>query len=187
MKPPAAIAAALDQWLAARGLPRVVLMDPLGATNQMQVRRLFTGESLLSAEQRSAIEEFTEGVITVAMLEGRARAPKESKLKPPKPAAPPTTETAGAPGDEDVLTEALGDEALAALVDGMRKAPPGSAERRRCAQLVREYVTGKARQAEKAEVREAPVLEAALIAKLQVVEQRLRDPLEEKLEGGSGI
>jgi len=71
-KPAAASLQALRVWLDANGLRRVALAAPLGA-NQMQLSRVLAGSGYLTATQRRAIEKFTKGAITVAMLEGSLR------------------------------------------------------------------------------------------------------------------
>ena len=83
-KPPARALRALEAWLDDSGLRRVALVAPLGAS-QMQISRVFAGTGYLSVTQRRAIEKFTEGAITAAMLEGRA-APTtrvQPKVRPP--------------------------------------------------------------------------------------------------------
>jgi len=71
MKPPANVLLALKEFLVAMGLRQVTLAKFLRA-RKSRVTRLFAGEAYLSATQRRAIEEFTGGAITAAMLEGKA-------------------------------------------------------------------------------------------------------------------
>jgi len=89
LKPPAKVLVALKRWLNAKRLRQVVLVRPLRA-HQSRVTRLLAGEAYLSATQRRAVEEFTGGAITVAMLEGKAPPPpkvEQRRLSPVERAA----------------------------------------------------------------------------------------------------
>lgn len=123
LKPPTKVVAALGRWLSANGLKRVALVEPLG-TRQSRVTRLFAGEAYLSATQRRAIDEFTGGAITVAMLEGKAPPPAKVKAKRSTPLDSAAEKLAAEilawlrPAIVDVLREELRREARAQVSEG---------------------------------------------------------------------
>jgi len=124
-RPSAEVLAALEAWLAVNGLRRVALVKPLG-THQVQVSRMFAGTGYVSATQRRAIEAFTGGAITVAMLEGKAPPPtkvgrRQRKSAPVDRAAEKLASEILAwvkPAMVDVLREELRREARAQVRDG---------------------------------------------------------------------
>ena len=87
LRPPAAALRAIDAWLDVNGLRRVALVEVLGSS-QVHLSRLFAGGGYLSATQRRALEKFTGGAITVAVLEGKAGAPTRMEPKRRAPAEP---------------------------------------------------------------------------------------------------
>ena len=123
VKAPANVLAALEQWLDANGLRRVALVKVLG-TQQVQVSRIFAGTAYLSATQRRAIDEFTGGAITVAMLEGKAPPPAKVKAKRSTPLDSAAEKLAAEilawlrPAIVDVLREELRREARAQVSEG---------------------------------------------------------------------
>jgi DNA-binding transcriptional regulator YdaS (Cro superfamily) len=188
MKPPANVLAALGQWLDANGLRRVALVEPLGS-QQSRVTRLFAGETYLSATERRAIESFTAGAITAAMLEGKAPPPAKVATKrraaveispepeaPAEPAAvaptvrPQTTEEAERIVDN--LTARAMPAAFKVILEQMVKGKSES-ERRRCAEILIEHLRGKAKQYEKREQLVQPVSDEALLRKLREIEANL--------------
>lgn len=184
---------ALLGWLDANGLRRVALVGPLGAS-QMQISRIFAGTGYLSAAQRRAIEKFTEGALTVAMLEGKARLPtrmgpkqrvagsavavgadpgsgaKEAAAAGPVPPRPQTAEEAERMVDD--LTARAMPAAFRVILEQMVKGKSES-ERRRCAEILIEHLRGKAKQYEKREALVQPVEDAALLRKLEEIETNL--------------
>ena len=192
VKAPANVLAALEQWLDANGLRRVALVKVLG-TQQVQVSRIFAGTAYLSATQRRAIEAFTRGVITTAMLEGKAPPPTTVAPKPHAPvelpAEPEVTVVAkgSAPQqtaeDAERIVDGLAARAMPAafrlIIEQMVKGRTES-ERRRCAEILIEHLRGKARQYEKREQLIQPVSDEALLLKLRQIEANLTGkPLEE--------
>jgi hypothetical protein len=175
---------ALQAWLDAKGLRRVALAEPLRA-NQMQLSRVFAGTGYLSATQRRALEQFTQGALTVAMLEGTAKPPArvEPKREPislPTARVPPTEE-ASAPrpkttDEAERLVDDLAAKAMPAafkvILQQMVQAKSES-ERRRCAEILIEHLRGKAKQYEKREALIQPVSDEALLRKLTEIEANL--------------
>lgn len=82
-KPPAKALFALKRWLVADGR-RPGSLAPILRTSHSQVTRLLAGTAYLSATQRRAVETFTNGAITAAMLE---RAPATAQPSQPRPMA----------------------------------------------------------------------------------------------------
>jgi predicted XRE-type DNA-binding protein len=189
LKPPAKALVALKQWLDENGLRQVALVKPLGS-QQSRVTRLFAGETYLSATERRAIEAFTEGAITAAMLEGKAVPPTKVEARRFAPAEPPVTsavprapaaEEAGGPGgrtgdDAERIVDGLAAKAMPAafkvIIEQMVKGKTES-ERRRCAEILIEHLRGKARQYEKREKLVQPVSDEALLRKLREIEANL--------------
>lgn len=198
VKAPANVLAALEQWLDANGLRRVALVKVLG-TQQVQVSRTFAGTAYLSATQRRAIEKFTEGVITAAMLEGKVPPPSKVEVRPAPAEGPP--EVGGASATAELLPEAPAQSATIPplklprtvedaerMVDELTaKAMPAAfkiileqalrgkseSERRRCSEILIEHLRGKAKQYEKREQLLQPVSDEALLRKLREIEANL--------------
>ena len=188
LKPPANVLAALAQWLDVNGLRRVALVKPLG-TQQVQVSRMFAGTSYLSAVQRRAIETFTRGVITAAMLEGKVQPPEKVEARRPAPvevqplpsveaesAAPVTVRTQQTTDDPERIVDSLAAKAMPAafkvIIEQMVKGKTES-ERRRCAEILIEHLRGKAKQFEKKEALVQPVSDEALLRRLCEIEANL--------------
>jgi len=190
LKPPAAVAVALDTWLALRNKPRAALQGPLGASNVMACTRTCRGEALLSTAQRAAIEVFTDGAITAAMLAGRQAPPSREALKP-VPAAPPPVPTIPVPeaesapaventgalhadprerGDNALFRAYPGAAAVAIKVVKGEDVSPGAA---RGAFRVLELVGGKARQREEKRREERHATDEQVCAELADVQQKL--------------
>lgn len=190
LRPPAGALHALNAWLDANGLRRVALVEAL-ASSQVHVSRLFAGGGYLSATQRRALEKFTGGAVTVALLEGKAepptkmapkrRAPVEPRVvvalpdevepAAPAPAAKPQTTE-----DAERLVDELAMKAMPAafklVVQQMVQAKSES-ERRRCAEILIEQFRGKAKQYERREKTEPPATDAELIEVFQRIELNL--------------
>ena len=187
-RPSAAALRAIDAWLDANGLRRVALVEVLGSS-QVHLSRLFAGGGYLSATQRRALEKFTGGAITVAVLEGKAepptrvepkrRAPVEQRIAAPPPevlapaapaAKPQTTE------DAERLVDELAMKAMPAafklVVQQMVQAKSES-EKRRCAEILIEQFRGKAKQYERRERSEPPATDTELIEVFQRIELNL--------------
>ncbi len=191
-RPPAAALRAIGAWLDANGLRRVALVEALGSS-QVHISRLFAGGGYLSATQRRALEKFTGGAITVAMLEGKTEPPVrvdtqrrapvgprivappvEVVVAPAAPAAPvakpQTTEEAERLVDE-LATKAM-PAAFKLVVQQMVQAKSES-EKRRCAEILIEQFRGKAKQYERRERSEPPATDAELIEVFQRIELNL--------------
>ena len=182
VRPPASVLLALTAWLEANGRRRSALV-PVLQTNQVQLHRVFGGTGYLSATQRRAVEEYTAGAITAAMLEGRA-APL-ARVEPPRrptvePVSPPVAVAAGAKPQTTEDAERLVDElaarampaAFKLVVQQMVQAKSES-EKRRCAEILIEQFRGKAKQYERREKSEPPATDADLIEVFQRIEQNL--------------
>jgi len=181
LKPAVAALQALTTWLAASGLRRSALA-PVLKTHQVQLHRVFGGTGYLSAAQRRAIEEFTGGAITAAMLEGQGAPPAhveprqrripETVAAPAVPAGakPQTTEEAERVVDE--LAARAMPAAFKLVVQQMVQAKSES-ERRRCAEILIEQFRGKAKQYERRERSEPPATDTELIEVFQRIEQNL--------------
>jgi hypothetical protein len=178
----------LDAWLDSNGFRRVALVVPLG-TNQMQVSRIFAGTAYLTASQRQAIERFTDGAITAAMLEGNVAPP--AQVEPPRPMTAEVREPAVAPAaprpqtaeDAERIVDDLAAKAMPAafkiILEQMVRGKSES-ERRRCAEILIEHLRGKAKQYEKREQLVQPVSDEALLRRLREIEANLiGKPLEE--------
>jgi hypothetical protein len=198
-KPPAQTLRALQEWLDANGMRRSALVEPLGV-RQAQILRLFAAEAYLSATQRRALEAFTSGAITAAMLEGKAKPPARIAPKPlpgsPIPGIPgsphavpmddsaaPVSSIPGAavprpqsPEDAERAVDELAARAMPAafklIVQQMVQAKSES-ERRRCAEILIEHLRGKAKQYEKREQLEPPATDDELLAVLKRIEKNL--------------
>jgi hypothetical protein len=81
-KPPTKVLVALKAWLKANGLTKAALARFM-SISQTQTSRVLVGGAYLSATQRRAIEEFTGGAITAAMLEGKAPPPPKAERRRP--------------------------------------------------------------------------------------------------------
>jgi len=95
---------------------------------------------------------------------------------PPGPAAFATPLAGG--DDVERVIESLGAKAVPAalrLVVQQMVSARSESERRRCAEIVLEHMRGKAKQYERKEKQEAHVADDALVAKLQLIEARLRE------------
>ena len=186
MRPPASVLLALTAWLEANGRRRSALV-PVLQTNQVQLHRVFGGTGYLSATQRRAVEEYTAGAITAAMLEGRAaplarveppRRPATEPVSPPAAVAPAAA--AGSKSQTTEEAERLVDElaarampaAFKLVVQQMVQAKSES-EKRRCAEILIEQFRGKAKQYERREKSEPPATDAELIEVFQRIEQNL--------------
>jgi hypothetical protein len=182
-------AAAVRAWMLRHGVTLVALAQAAGLPHQMAASRAIKREGRLSLEQVGKLVSHAGGELTAAQLVGMdmaAAIPVVAVQPPPapRPASAPPRATAPAlppeqpePGaeamdDDGIDLKSLGSEALGVLVEGMRAAAPGSSERRRHADLVRAYVSGKARQAE--EKREEPqhVTDDELMRKMQLIESQ---------------
>ncbi len=185
-KPVAGALRALEAWLDASGLRRVALVEPLEAS-QMQISRVFAGTGYLSATQRRALEEFTGGAISAAMLDGSAKVPAKVLPKRPAAAAPPlevpvaptNAPGGGRPQSPEEAERALDELATRAMpaafkliVQQMVQAK-SEAERRRCAEILIEHLRGKAKQYEKREQMEPPATDEELLAVLTRIEKNL--------------
>lgn len=199
-KPPAQALRALQEWLDANGMRRSALVEPLGV-RQAQILRLFAGEAYVSATQRRALESFTGGAITAAMLEGKAKPPARIAPKP-LPVSPilgipgsphtapmddsaaPVGSMTGAPSvprpqspeEAERAVDELATRAMPAafklIVQQMVQAKSES-ERRRCAEILIEHLRGKAKQYEKREQLEPPATDDELLAVLKRIEKNL--------------
>jgi hypothetical protein len=185
LKPAAAALRALTTWLEANGLRRAALA-PVLKTHQVQLHRVFAGTGYLSATQRRAIEEFTAGAVTAAMLEGKAAPPARIEPKPrqapeavvaapavavaPVGAKPQTTEEAERVVDE--LAARAMPAAFKLVVQQMVQAKSES-ERRRCAEILIEQFRGKAKQYERRDKSEPPATDTELIEVFQRIEANL--------------
>jgi hypothetical protein len=181
-RPPGAVLQALTAWLEANALRRSAL-GPVLQTHQVQLHRVFVGTGYLSATQRRAIEDFTAGAITAAMLEGKATPPSRVEAKRRQPVEvvaaapavgagprPQTTEEAERVVDE--LAAKAMPAAFKLVVQQMVQAKSES-ERRRCAEILIEQFRGKAKQYERREKSEAPATDPELIEVFQRIEQNL--------------
>jgi hypothetical protein len=176
MKPAPAALAALDEWLRDNGLYRSSLCAPLG-THQVQIARVFAGTGHLSATQRRAVETFTEGYLTVGMLEG--------KKKPPKKQVPPVQdkpeehshplEAEGLESIDDFLKKFGGKLGVAAMKNLAKMMVSGKSEssRMQATRWALEIIHGKPVQHEEKDELEAPVEDVALVAMLRSIEARL--------------
>ena len=193
LRPPSKVLTALEQWLDTNGLRRAALIKPLG-TQQVQVSRMFAGSAYLSASQRRAIEEFTGGAITAAMLEGKAPPPPKFEAMRPGPVAVPSESESPAPAptpsaaarphtveDAERIIDELAAKAMPAafkvIVEQMLKGKSES-EKRRCAEIFIEHVRGKAKQFERREKLEPPATDDELIS--------VFDRIKNNLGGGNG-
>lgn len=185
-------AQALRAWMQRHGVTLAGLAKSAGLPHSMAASRALKLEGRLSLEQVGNLVGCAGGELTAAQLVGlelAAAIPVLPAVQPPpapRPAsapprvdapAPPPGQPPGQPeiealDDDGIDLKSLGSEALGVLVEGMRAAAPGSSERRRHADLVRAYVSGKARQAE--EKREEPqhVSDDELMRKMQLIESQ---------------
>jgi len=186
-KPAPAALRALTTWLEASGLRRAALA-PVLKTHQVQLHRVFAGTGYLSATQRRAIEEFTGGAVTAAMLEGKAPPPARIDPKPrqvseaavvasavaaaPAPAGGRSQTTEEAERVVDELAARAMPAAFKLVVQQMVQAKSES-ERRRCAEILIEQFRGKAKQYERRERSEPPSTDAELIEVFQRIELNL--------------
>jgi len=175
------VAESLTAWLKSRGIPRSRLAGAIGMSDQQAVL-VFKGSGYVSENQRETIETFTEGAITVEMLEGKVAPPRSFER-------PEDDEVDVDGGDSGDLATGAGESpevaaALRVFMRNLRKAS-SDGERRRSAQALIDYVRGKPRQAEKDKAVEAPIHEQELLDKLTLIEERLKQ--EEEAGGGSGI
>lgn len=181
MKPAPAALAALDEWLRENGLYRSSLCAPLG-THQVQITRVFAGTGHLSATQRRALETFTEGYITVGMLEGKKKPPKPRPIAPvaaqpdaSKTAAPDPLNAEGIESVEEFIEKAggkIGVAAMKKLTSLMLQGKSESAQSNATLKLI-DLIHGKPTQHEKKDELEAPVEDVALLAMLRSIEARL--------------
>lgn len=180
-KPVPAALAALDLWLREKGLYRSSLCAPL-ATHQVQIARVFGGAGCLSKTQRQALEEFTEGHITAAMLEGKEEAPRETakpaqRAEPEKAAEEHPLEVEGLESIDDFLKKFGGKLGVAAMKNLTRMMVSGKSESSRMQATLRalEIIHGKPAQHEEKENVEAPVEDAELMKTLRSIEARLME------------
>ena len=171
LKPPPAALRALSEWMEANGgILRSALVSIL-ETHQTQVHRVFNGQGCLSLTQRRALEKFTEGAITEAMLAGREAPP--SRIAPPRQEpAPPTL----SPEDAEKYLEGAAAKALPWGIGALlkqAKSTKSDPERRRTIALLFDRLDGKARQREEKQRDIEHATDEELLRKLILIEAQL--------------